>query len=123
MNAKSSENDSCQVWSCDKEKVQEIQAELEGIDGMALIFKALADDTRVKVAYALSKTEMCVCDVAKLIGASSNVASYHLRFLRNLGLADYRKEGKMVYYFLADDHVENLVQEAFQFARQKSRKK
>jgi len=118
----SSEDLACQVWFCDEEKVRQIQAELEGVNDMALILKALADDTRVKIAYALSKTEMCVCDVAKLIGASSNVASYHLRTLNHLGLARYRKEGKMVYYSLSDEHIANLVREVFEYAREKSRR-
>lgn len=117
----SSEVFACQVWFCDEEKVRQIQTELEGVNDMALILKALADNTRVRIAYALSKTEMCVCDVAKLIGASSNVASYHLRTLNHLGLAHSRKEGKMVYYSLADEHIANLVRELFEYARGKSR--
>lgn len=60
---------------------------------------ALSDDTRIKIAYALSlEDELCVCDVANIVGATTTTTSHHLRLLKNLGLANYRKEGKLVYY-------------------------
>jgi ArsR family transcriptional regulator, lead/cadmium/zinc/bismuth-responsive transcriptional repressor len=81
---------------------------------VAQLFKALSDDTRIKIAYALSEEEeLCVCDVANIVGSTTATASHHLRLLRNLGLAKYRKEGKLVYYSLDDDHVKQLTQIAF----------
>ena len=75
-----------------------------------LIFKALADATRLKIAYALTLAkELCVCDVAHIIGSSSATASHHLRLLRNMKLAKIRREGKLVFYSLDDDHVRQLV--------------
>lgn len=101
----------CQVNCINEKIVNRLKPLIERTEGVATIFKALADDTRVKVVYALSEAELCVCDVAALIGSSKAAASYHLRLLHHLGLAKYRREGKMVYYRLADPHVGNLVRE------------
>ena len=81
---------------------------------VAKIFKALSDDTRIKIAYVLSlEDELCVCDVANIVGATTATTSHHLRLLKNLGLAKYRKEGKLVYYSLDDDYVKQLIKVAF----------
>src|SRR5690625_542548 len=80
------------------------------ITGVELIFKALSDATRLKVAYALTLAqELCVHDVANIIDASTATASHHLRLLREMKLATSRKEGKLVFYSLDDDHVRQLV--------------
>ncbi|HEY4552318.1 MAG TPA: metalloregulator ArsR/SmtB family transcription factor [Bacillaceae bacterium] len=80
------------------------------VSGVELLFKALSDATRLKVAYALTlEEELCVCDVAQIIGATNATASHHLRYLRNMGLAKYRKKGKLVFYSLLDEHVHQLV--------------
>ncbi|MFC7366000.1 MULTISPECIES: ArsR/SmtB family transcription factor [Bhargavaea] len=102
--------DSCETFSYDEEKVSRIQEKIDQVSGVEMIFKALADATRLKIAYALTlEKELCVCDVANIIGATTATASHHLRLLRNMGLARYRKEGKMVFYSLEDDHVRQLV--------------
>ncbi|MFZ5945395.1 MAG: ArsR/SmtB family transcription factor [Bacillota bacterium] len=111
----------CEEWFCDEEKVKQIQDELDSVEEMGLILKALADDTRIKIAYALSKTEMCVCDVARLIGASSNVASYHLRTLNYLGIAKNRKDGKLVYYFITNERIKQLIWDVFEYARERKK--
>ncbi|SUK17727.1 cadmium efflux system repressor, putative [Staphylococcus aureus] len=81
---------------------------------VAKVFKALSDDTRVKIAYVLSlEGELCVCDVANIIESSTATASHHLRLLKNLGIAKYRKEGKVVYYSLDDEHVKQLCRKSF----------
>lgn len=108
--------DICEVSCIDGEKVEKVQKSLATQNTLAVaqIFKALADDTRVKIAYSLSEgNELCVCDVASIVGCTTATASHHLRLLRNLGLAKYRKEGKLVYYSLDDDHVKQLIQIAF----------
>lgn len=104
----------CEVSCSNDEKVTQLKASLSMTDGVATIFKALADDTRVKVIYALSGAELCVCDVASVLDCSTATASYHLRLLHHMGLAAYRKEGKLVYYRLADPHVGNLVHEVIE---------
>ncbi|WP_213423855.1 ArsR/SmtB family transcription factor [Bhargavaea massiliensis] len=102
--------DTCDTVCYDEEKVSRIQSKIDQVSGVEMIFKALADATRLKIAYALTlEKELCVCDVAQIIGATTATASHHLRLLRNMGLARYRKEGKMVFYSLEDDHVRQLV--------------
>jgi len=103
------ENDVCEVFCFDREKVDRLREKVGITRGLSLLFKALADDTRVKIAYALSREELCVCDVAGIIGSNVATASHHLRLLRNMGLARQRKEGKFVYYSLADGHIGELI--------------
>lgn len=116
MGVKSLQNDACEITCIDEEKVKRGKNELlqQNPLKVAKIFKALSDDTRIKIAYALSlEDELCVCDVANIVGATTATTSHHLRLLKNLGLAKYRKEGKLVYYSLDDDHVKQLIKVAF----------
>ncbi|MED4400535.1 ArsR/SmtB family transcription factor [Metabacillus fastidiosus] len=102
--------DVCEIVCHDEEKVTRVKGQIEEVNGVELLFKALADSTRIKIAYALTlEKELCVCDVANIIGSSTATASHHLRLLRNMGLAKYRKEGKLVFYSLEDEHVHQLV--------------
>lgn len=103
-------SDSCEVFCYNEEKVTKIKQQIEEVNGVELLFKALADSTRLKIAYALTlEKELCVCDVANIIGSSTATASHHLRLLRNMGLAKFRKQGKLAFYSLADEHVHQLV--------------
>lgn len=102
-------DDLCKVFCSDREKVGRIKKEVGITEGMAQMFKAMADDTRLKIVYALSLEELCVCDVAEIIGGSVATASHHLRFLRNMGLAKYRREGKFVFYSLKDECVREII--------------
>jgi DNA-binding transcriptional ArsR family regulator len=77
--------------------------------GLAGIFKTLSDPTRIKILYGLSKTELCVCDLARLLGKSDSAVSHQLRVLRNQKLVKFRKEGKIAYYSLDDDHIHQLL--------------
>lgn len=108
--------DVCETTCINEDKVTKVKKSLEEQNPIevAKIFKALSDDTRIKIAYALSlEDELCVCDVANIVDSTTATASHHLRLLKNLGLAKYRKEGKLVYYSLDDDHVKDLIQIAF----------
>ena len=108
--------DVCETTCIDKEKVIRVQNNLSEQNPLkvAKVFKALSDDTRIKIAYALSvEEELCVCDVANIVGSTTATASHHLRLLKNMGICKYRKEGKLVYYSLDDDHVKQLIQLAF----------
>ncbi|MBE3576293.1 MAG: winged helix-turn-helix transcriptional regulator [Limnochordales bacterium] len=111
----------CEVNVVHDDLVAQLKPEVEQVAGVAHLFKALADETRAKIIYALSQAELCVCDVAALVGASKATASYHLRLLSHLGLARYRREGKLVYYRLADGHVVNLVNEALKHVAEQNR--
>ncbi|TDL31481.1 transcriptional regulator [Jeotgalibacillus sp. S-D1] len=105
-----SELESCEVYIFDDVKVDRVKPRVNEVNGVELLFKALSDATRLKIAYALTiEEELCVCDVANIIGSTTATASHHLRLLRNMGLAKYRKKGKMVFYSLADEHVHQLV--------------
>jgi ArsR family transcriptional regulator, lead/cadmium/zinc/bismuth-responsive transcriptional repressor len=109
-------DDVCEITCFDEPKVNRVKETVSRHNTFAVsqIFKALADDTRVKIAFALSEEdELCVCDVANIVSCSTATASHHLRLLRNMGLAKYRKEGKLVFYSLDDDHVKQIIQIAF----------
>ncbi len=80
------------------------------------IFKILSDPTRIKILFALAKHELCVCDLSALLGTTQSAISHQLRLLRNAHLVKFRKEGKVVYYSLADKHVINLIQNATKHA-------
>lgn len=102
--------DVCEVVIIHEDVVERVQSDLPDVTGMAQIFKALADETRLKIAYALTlEKELCVCDVAAVIGSSNATASHHLRYLREHSLAKSERKGKMVYYTLADSHIHDLV--------------
>ncbi|PLR82384.1 ArsR/SmtB family transcription factor [Bacillus sp. V33-4] len=103
-------NDTCETFCFDEDKVNRVKARVDEVRGVELLFKALSDSTRIKIAYALTiEKELCVCDVANIIGSTTATASHHLRLLRKMGLASYRKEGKLVFYSLADEHIHQLV--------------
>ncbi len=76
---------------------------------LAATFKVLGDPTRTKVISALLQEELCVCDLASLIGISQSAISHQLRVLRNMNLVKYRKEGRIAYYSLDDDHISSIL--------------
>jgi len=75
---------------------------------LARTFQALADPTRVRIISALLKTELCVCDIAALLGVTQSAISHQLRQMRDLRLVKSRKEGRIVYYTLDDKHISDL---------------
>ena len=82
----------------------------EDLSSVAKLFKALADENRAKISYALCQDEeLCVCDIANIIGSTVATASHHLRTLHKQGLVKYRKEGKLAFYSLDDDHIKQLM--------------
>jgi len=82
------------------------------------IFKALSDPNRLKIVIALSTCELCVCDIAALTGSSDSAVSHQLRILRNLKIVRYRREGKIVFYRLDDDHVDALITQSLEHAKE-----
>lgn len=105
----------CKAEIVDYEKVERVLNSLpnnEDITELSDTFKVLSDPTRLKIVLALACEEMCVCDLATLARVTVSAISHQLRLLRNMRLVSYRKEGKMVYYRLDDEHVENLIREA-----------
>ncbi len=77
-------------------------------------YKAFADSTRIKIMCALLETELCVCDISKIINISQSAVSHQLRVLRQARLVKYRKDGKTVYYSLDDHHVELLIKQGLE---------
>lgn len=76
---------------------------------IAEVFKALADPTRIRVIETLSIRELCVCDLANLLCMTQSAISHQLRILRQNGVLKYRKDGRIVYYSLDDEHVSQLL--------------
>jgi len=80
---------------------------------LADTFKAIGDFTRTKILFALGMEELCVGDLAALVGLSPSGVSHQLRLLRHLKLVRFRREGKVTYYTLDDEHIRNLMIEGF----------
>lgn len=107
--------DVCKIDSVDYEKVEHVRKAFPDqtvIVNLADFFKAIGDPTRLKIVLALMKEELCVCDLAALIKVTVSGISHQLRILRGLRIVLNRKEGKMVYYSLADNHIASLVSQA-----------
>ncbi len=88
--------------------VKEQMPEEEILYDLAELFKVFGDTTRVKILCALFESEMCVCDISALLGMTQSAISHQLRVLKTAKLIKNRKEGKVVYYSLADDHVKHI---------------
>jgi ArsR family transcriptional regulator, lead/cadmium/zinc/bismuth-responsive transcriptional repressor len=87
---------------------------------MTAVFAALGDPTRLRIIAALASEEMCVCDLAATLGMKQSAVSHQLRMLRNLGLAKSRRDGRMVYYSLDDEHVSTLYDQALEHVRHRT---
>ena len=104
--------DTCEIYRYDEEKVNRIQGNLQTVDisSVAQILKAIADKNRVKITYALCQDdELCVCDIANIIGVTVANASHHLRTLHKQGIVKFRKEGKLAFYSLDDEHIRQIM--------------
>jgi ArsR family transcriptional regulator len=80
------------------------------LKGLSEIFKMLGDVTRLKICLGLSRQELCVSDIARLLDLTESAVSHQLRIMKAMRLVTYRKEGKMTYYMLDDEHIEELIQ-------------
>ncbi|WP_291637830.1 metalloregulator ArsR/SmtB family transcription factor [Clostridium sp.] len=90
------------------EKVRKSIPQEETLYDLAELFKVFGDSTRIKILCVLFETEMCVCDIAALLTMTQSAISHQLRVLKNARLVKYRREGKVVYYSLDDDHVKHI---------------
>lgn len=105
--------DRCEIHAIDRRKVAATRRKLlkdEVNASLAETFGALADSNRVKIIYSLIGQELCVCDIACVVGISESAVSQHLRILRTLRLVKQRKAGRMMNYSLDDDHIETLLE-------------
>lgn len=96
------------------ERVREQLPPDETLYDLAELFKMFGDSTRVKILYALLEAELCVCDIAKLMEVSQSAVSHQLRVLKGGKLVKYRREGKTVYYSLADEHVRRIMSQGME---------
>ncbi|MBQ8537035.1 MAG: helix-turn-helix transcriptional regulator [Clostridia bacterium] len=91
------------------DKVMQELPEEEILYDLAELFKIFGDTTRIKILYVLFEAEMCVCDIAQLLNMTQSAISHQLRLLKQSKLVKYRREGKTVFYALADDHVRAII--------------
>jgi len=106
--------DRCDCSTIHEDIVAEVRQKMppeEELLNLADLFKVLSDATRIKIICALQESEMCVCDIAVLLGMTKSSISHQLRALRQTKLVKYRKVGKVVYYSLDDDHVGQILEE------------
>ena len=91
------------------EAVQAAMPDEELLYDLAELYKVFGDSTRIKILYVLFEAEMCVCDIAQLLGMTQSAISHQLRVLKGSKLVKNRRDGKTVFYSLADDHVRTIL--------------
>jgi ArsR family transcriptional regulator len=94
--------------------VREKMPEEDVLCGLAEIFKVFGDSTRIKILYLLFESEMCVCDIAQLLGMNQSAISHQLRILKQAHLVKNRREGKSVFYSLSDSHVRTIIDQGME---------
>ncbi|MGI5966235.1 MULTISPECIES: ArsR/SmtB family transcription factor [Anaerotruncus] len=95
-------------------KVTQEMPEDEILYDLAELFKIFGDSTRIKILYVLFESEMCVCDIAQLLNMTQSAISHQLRALKQSKLVKYRREGKTVFYSLADGHVRTIINQGME---------
>lgn len=91
------------------EKVEKAMPNEQQLIDLSEFFKVFGDSTRIKILYVLSQSEMCVCDIAKLLQMGQSAISHQLRLLKQMRLVSFRREGKTVFYRLADSHIQTIL--------------
>lgn len=99
-------------------RVKNIMPDSKDFYDLANLYKMFSDNTRVKILWALSSEEMCVCDLAVLLDMTKSAISHQLKSLRLANLIKYNKVGKNVYYSLADDHIKDIFEKGFEHIRE-----
>ena len=79
------------------------------LQGLSQTFKVLGDETRLKISLALARRELCVSDISAVVGMTESAVSHQLRIMKAMRLVTYRREGKLTYYMLDDEHIEDLL--------------
>ena len=111
------EIEKCEIVETHPEIVKAVNEQMpqeEILYDLAELFKIFGDSTRVKILYALLEAELCVCDIAKLLEVSQSAVSHQLRVLKTSKLVKFRKEGKAVFYSLADEHVIRILSQGME---------
>lgn len=105
-------SDLCEIRCIHEDAVKDVKSKMLHENTFQKIsedFKILGDKTRIKILYALSQKELCVCDLSSIMGMTDSAVSHQLRLLRKSNMVKFRKEGKMAYYSLVDEHVVQLI--------------
>lgn len=105
--------DTCDCDVIHEETVNMVRLQMLSEDTFIILtefLKAVGDGTRVRILWALDASEMCVCDLAVLLNMTKSAISHQLRTLKQASLVKFRKEGKVAYYSLADDHVKTILE-------------
>lgn len=105
-------NDRCDCDVIHEEAVGRVRARMpeeEALHDLADLYKVFGDSTRVRILSSVDGDELCVCDIAALLGMTKSAISHQLRQLRQAGLVRSRRDGKIVYYSLADEHVHGIL--------------
>jgi len=115
------ESGTCDLFYVDRDRVKMVETKLDDathIHELAETFKLLGDPTRLNIILALKEAELCVCDLATLLGVTRSAISHQLRLLKNLRLVKYRRQGKIAYYSLLDSHIYDLLEVALEHVRE-----
>lgn len=113
-------HDVCDEQHTSTVHVKQVESEMPDsadLRQVVAIFAALAVPTRARIVFALSQAELCVCDLAELADMSMSAVSHQLRLLRQLGLVKYRKEGRLAYYSLDDEHASGVLAQVLEHVR------
>ena len=111
----------CDFIHAHEDIVDKVRQSLPGEDtlyDLTELFRIFGDSTRVRILYVLFEAEMCVCDIAALLGMTQSAISHQLRALKNVRLVKSRREGKTVFYSLADDHVKTIIDQGLEHVRE-----
>ena len=107
----------CDFIHAHEDVVDQVRQRMPGEDvlyDLTELFRIFGDSTRVRILYVLLESEMCVCDLAMLLGMTQSAISHQLRALKNARLVRARREGKTVFYTLADDHVKTILDQGLE---------
>ena len=118
---KNKEHTTCDCDVIHGDTVDRVRSAMPGkkdFHGLANLYKMFADVTRVRLLWALSCDRMCVCDLAVLLGMTKSAISHQLKSLRLANLVKYDRQGKVVYYSLADSHVRDVLEKGFEHTRE-----
>ena len=119
---RSKDRESCEEMRVHPGLVEKAVSQLppeEELYDLAELFKVFGDSTRIKILYALLESEMCVCDIAQLLGLTQSAVSHQLRVLKANKLVRNRREGKTVFYSLDDDHVRSILEMGMEHLEEK----
>ena len=116
-------DDVCDLIQIDLTRVRKLREALvdpDAVQGLADTFSALGDPTRVRILDALSHGELCVCDLAAVLKLSQSAVSHQLRLLRGLRLVRPRREGRVVFYSLDDQHIMSIFKQTLQHVEEQA---